>query len=71
MDLPRSDGSRLSRVGLAALRVLAPVALFLLLWQSLGTFHLVDTAFLPTPLLVGRALRRSAEQARKFATTFW
>ncbi len=56
MDLPRSDRGRLSRAGLAAVRVLAPVALFLLLWQSLGSFHVVDTAFLPTPLLVGRAL---------------
>jgi len=41
---------------LAALRILAPIILFLLLWQSLGSFHLVDTAFLPTPVLIGRAL---------------
>jgi NitT/TauT family transport system permease protein len=41
---------------LALVRTLVPILLFLLLWQGLGTFHLVDTAFLPTPVMVGRAL---------------
>lgn len=34
----------------------APLLLFLALWQALGTFHLVDTSFLPTPVMVTRAL---------------
>jgi NitT/TauT family transport system permease protein len=33
-----------------------PLLLFLALWQALGTFHLVDTDFLPTPVMVARAL---------------
>jgi NitT/TauT family transport system permease protein len=44
------------RIGRAATRVLVPIILFLLLWQSLGSFRLVDTAFLPTPVQVARAL---------------
>jgi NitT/TauT family transport system permease protein len=42
--------------GATAARRAVPIALFLLAWQSLGTFHLVDTGFLPTPIMVGRAL---------------
>ena len=43
--------------GLATLaRRVAPIVLALLLWQALGTLRLVDTAFLPTPVAVGRAL---------------
>jgi ABC-type nitrate/sulfonate/bicarbonate transport system permease component len=42
--------------GAAVARRLAPLILFIVVWQSLGTFHLVDTAFLPTPMMVGRAL---------------
>jgi ABC-type nitrate/sulfonate/bicarbonate transport system permease component len=38
------------------IRATVPILLFLLLWQSLGSLRLVDTAFLPTPLQVGRAL---------------
>src|ERR1700686_2448299 len=56
MDLQRPDRHRLSGMGLAATRALAPIVLYLVLWQSLGSFHLVDTAFLPTPVLVGHAL---------------
>jgi NitT/TauT family transport system permease protein len=33
-----------------------PLVVFLALWQALGTFHVVDTGFLPTPIMVGRAL---------------
>ncbi len=47
---------RLSAIAMSGLRTLAPIAPFLLLWQSLGSFHLVDTAFLPTPISIGRAL---------------
>src|ERR1700680_5036905 len=56
MDLRRPDRGALSQMGVATVRVLAPIVLYLLLWQSLGTFHIVDTAFLPTPILVGHAL---------------
>lgn len=40
----------------AASRAAGPIVLFLLAWQSLGTLGLVDTAFLPTPVEIGRAL---------------
>jgi len=33
-----------------------PLLMFIVLWQALGTFHVVDTGFLPTPIMVGRAL---------------
>jgi ABC-type nitrate/sulfonate/bicarbonate transport system permease component len=56
MDLRRPDRHRLSGLVLAAMRALAPIVLYLLVWQSLGSFHLVDTAFLPTPVMVGYAL---------------
>jgi ABC-type nitrate/sulfonate/bicarbonate transport system permease component len=44
------------RIVRATGRVLVPIVLFVLLWQSLGSLRLVDTAFLPTPVLVARAL---------------
>jgi ABC-type nitrate/sulfonate/bicarbonate transport system permease component len=40
----------------ALARRMVPIVLFLLLWQSFGTFRLIDTSFLPTPIMVGRAL---------------
>src|SRR5262245_52868757 len=33
-----------------------PILLFLLLWQALGSFGIVDVEFLPTPMMVARAL---------------
>ena len=33
-----------------------PILLFLLLWQALGSFRIVDVEFLPTPIMVARAL---------------
>ena len=42
--------------GAAMARRLAALILLVLVWQALGTFHLVDTAFLPTPIMVGKAL---------------
>ncbi|HEY1543980.1 MAG TPA: ABC transporter permease [Xanthobacteraceae bacterium] len=40
----------------ALARRVAPLVLFVLVWQSLGTLHLVNTSFLPSPMMVGRAL---------------
>jgi NitT/TauT family transport system permease protein len=52
----RPERSPIAAIGAALARRIAPILLFLLLWQALGTFRLVDTAFLPTPMMVARAL---------------
>jgi ABC-type nitrate/sulfonate/bicarbonate transport system permease component len=41
---------------IASLRALAPLLLYVAVWQALPTLDLVNSAFLPTPLTVGRAL---------------
>ncbi len=45
-----------ARRAAARLRSLLPLLLYLALWQGLLTLHLVNPAFLPTPVAVGRAL---------------
>jgi len=47
-------GMTLAGAGVA--RRAVPLLMFIVLWQALGTFHVVDTSFLPTPMMVGRAL---------------
>jgi ABC-type nitrate/sulfonate/bicarbonate transport system permease component len=56
MSRPRRDAWSLREIGLVTWRGSLPIVLFLLLWQSLGSLRLVDTAFLPSPVQVGRAL---------------
>ena len=51
-----SAAGRLARGGAELAWRSLPLLLFLLLWQALGTFRLVDTGFLPTPAMVARAL---------------
>ena len=51
-----------------------PLLLFLAFWQALGTFHLVDTGFLPTPAMVARALAdllTGREIRDNLAATLW
>jgi ABC-type nitrate/sulfonate/bicarbonate transport system permease component len=52
----RPDAAMPRKLGAALLRRAGPILVFILLWQALGTFHVVDTTFLPTPVMVGRAL---------------
>jgi NitT/TauT family transport system permease protein len=52
----RSEATLIAGIGAALARRAGPILLFLLLWQALGTFRLVDTSFLPTPTMVARAL---------------
>ena len=56
MSPRRRDAWSLRGIGLAVGRVLIPILLFLLFWQLLGSLRLVDSAFLPTPVQVSRAL---------------
>ncbi len=51
-----SEPGPLAKIGAILLRHAAPIFLFIVLWQALGTLRLVDTMFLPSPVMVARAL---------------
>ena len=52
----RSKGAAVAGIGAALLGRAAPIVIFVAVWQALGTLRLVDTIFLPTPIMVARAL---------------
>jgi NitT/TauT family transport system permease protein len=55
-------------------RRFVPLLVFLALWQALGTFHIVDVGFLPTPAMVARALAdllAGHEIRDNLAATLW
>jgi NitT/TauT family transport system permease protein len=47
---------RAAGIAVAAMQRSVPILLFLLLWQALGSFRIIDVEFLPTPTMVARAL---------------
>jgi ABC-type nitrate/sulfonate/bicarbonate transport system permease component len=46
----------LRKLGAITFQRIVPILLFILLWQAVGSARLVNTAFLPSPIQVARAL---------------
>jgi ABC-type nitrate/sulfonate/bicarbonate transport system permease component len=52
----RSERAALSKIWAALLQRAGPIVIFIVVWQALGTLRLVNTMFLPTPIMVASSL---------------